>query len=402
MLSTEDKIKRAHVFLMKHKETAWYSGFLMMGESRVDDNCPTAYTDGVNKVYGRKFIDSLPKEQVNAVVLHECLHIVLRHPLTGRRLFEEDAKTANQAADYVVNNIIMNLRDRANILLPESGLYDPQYANMNIVEVYNILRKKKQQQQQQQDGSSQDGGSPGEPGGDSNAGDSQDGSPLDEHDFGKPMTPEEMKDAHEKADRALREGALLAGRLGLELPRAITDMMQPVIDWREVLRDFVMAQSRGSDELTWRQFNRRHLANDLLLPTQINETMGELVIAIDTSASISQAQINEFASELVSICDTVTPESLRVLWWDTMVHGEQHFTEYGNLHGALKPQGHGGTRVSCVSEYIAKHNIAPEAVIVFTDGYLESDIKWSVAAPTLWVVTENKRFTPPTGILVNM
>lgn len=401
MLSAEDKIKRANIFLMKHKEVAWYSGFLMMGESRVDDNCSTAYTDGVNKVYGRNFIDGLTKEEVNGLVLHECMHIVLRHPIHGRRLFEEDAKTANQAADYVVNSIILNLKDTQNIRLPESRLYDPKYTNMTLVEVYNDLRKKQQQQEQeqQQDGS---GGSQGEPSSGGSSSDGQQGKPLDEHDFSKPMTPEEMKQANEDADRALREGALLAGRLGLDLPRAITDLMQPAVDWRAVLRDFVMAQARGKDEMTWRQFNRRHLANDLLLPTSINETMGELVVAIDTSASISQQQINEFASELVSICDTVTPESLRVLWWDTMVHGEQQFTEYSNLQSALKPQGHGGTRVSCVSEYIAKQRISPEAVIVFTDGYLESEIKWQVSAPTLWLVTENKHFAPPTGTVVRM
>jgi predicted metal-dependent peptidase len=53
--------------------------------------------------------------------------------------------------------------------------------------------------------------------------------------------------------------------------------------------------------------------------------------------------------------------------------------------------------VSCVSEYINKERINAECVIVFTDGYVESDITWNINSPTLWMVTENKGFEPPVG-----
>jgi predicted metal-dependent peptidase len=90
------------------------------------------------------------------------------------------------------------------------------------------------------------------------------------------------------------------------------------------------------------------------------------------------------------------------LWWDTEVHGEQVFSpeDYNNLKDILKPQGGGGTMVSCVSDYINTKKINSEAVIVFTDGYLESDIKWNISVPTLWLVTQAKSFTPPSGKVV--
>ena len=66
----------------------------------------------------------------------------------------------------------------------------------------------------------------------------------------------------------------------------------------------------------------------------------------------------------------------------------------------LKPQGGGGTKVSSVSEYINKNNINADAVVVFTDGYVELDIKWDISSPTLWVVTEKKGFMPPNGKVV--
>jgi predicted metal-dependent peptidase len=91
-----------------------------------------------------------------------------------------------------------------------------------------------------------------------------------------------------------------------------------------------------------------------------------------------------------------------VLWWDTDVHGEQVFLpeHYDNIKELLKPQGGGGTTVSCVSEYLNKSRVEAEAVIVFTDGYVEDDITWNLKCPTLWLVTQNNNFVAPSGKVV--
>jgi hypothetical protein len=52
----ETRIKRAHIALMKHPETALYSGVMLMGTTEVVDAKFTAYTDGVNKKYSRSFL----------------------------------------------------------------------------------------------------------------------------------------------------------------------------------------------------------------------------------------------------------------------------------------------------------------------------------------------------------
>jgi predicted metal-dependent peptidase len=396
MLTQEERVMKAHITMMKHPETALYSGVMMMGTTEVIDTPVTAYTDGVNKRYGRAFLEKVCKDQleVNGLVLHENLHISLRHMIHNRDLFEEDRSIANQAADYVVNSIINNLKDTRLAKLPEGGLYDPRFKDMSMREIYRILKE------EQEEGG---GGGKGDEGDDQGSGS---GSPdkknkdyeFDEHDTSGDMTIDQLKDANERIDRALREGALLAGRLGVDIPREITEILKPVVDWKEALRDFVSASCKGKDEYTWRKFNRRMLANDMYLPTVENETIGEVIVAIDTSGSIGQDQINEFASELVSICEAVEPDAVRILWWDTKVHGQQVFTEnYANIGGMLKPQGGGGTKVSCVSEYINKHKLKAECVIVFTDGYLEHDVKWEISDPTLWMITDNKNWEVPSG-----
>lgn len=409
-LTTEQRIKKAHVALMKHPETALFSGVLMLGETSVVDEAITAYTDGLNKRYGRAFVDAVCEKdaQLNALVLHENLHIVFRHLLHNRDLFMENRQRANMAADYVVNDVIANIKDKSLVELPMGALVDEKYHNMNMREVYRLLKDECEggkggggsQKPKKGNGS---GGSEPQNGDDGNG--NGNGYKFDDHDIdgaaGHGATAEEVKEIDNKIDRAIREGALLAGRLGAKVPRSITELLDPKIDWRNELREFVTSSTKGKDEYTWRKFNRRLLPNDIYMPTVENETIGEVVVAIDTSGSIGQEQINEFATELASICEAVNPEAVRVLWWDTMVHGEQRFADnYQNIGSMLKPMGGGGTRVSCVSEYLNKHKIKAECVLVFTDGYVENSPKWEVNSPTLWLVTARKGWTPPAGRVV--
>jgi len=384
MATQETRLKKAHISLMKHPETALYSGVMLMGKSSVEDEKFTAYTDGVNKRYSREFISKLSDAELRGLVLHENLHVALKHIQRFKKEFKAEPMLINASADYVVNDIILNLNDRSFLTLPEDRLYDAKYRNWSVREVYEDLKK------QRQDNNTPQGGN--------------EYKTLDDHDFesSQNMTEAEAKELSSKIDKALREGGILAGRMGAKIPRTIQELLEPKVDWREVLREFVTSATRGSDEYTWRRFNKRLMANDIYMPSMENESVGELVVAIDTSGSIGGQELTEFASELASICSVCTPSKVRVLWWDTEVHGEQVFSpeDYNNLKDILKPQGGGGTMATCVSDYINAKKINSEAVIVFTDGYLESVIKWVISAPTLWLVTQAKDFTPPSGKVV--
>lgn len=400
-MNQEMRIKKAHIALMKHPETALYSGVILMGESSVvDDDNMTAYTDGFNKRYGKKFCEKLPDAELRALILHENLHVALNHCGRFRKDFQENPKLMNVCADYVVNDVIVHLEDKGLAKLPEGGLYDEKYHNWSVREVLNDLK-----QQMSQSNDSADAGT----GDDASAGSQPKQSlldslkTLDEHDFtASEKSHKELEEQTTKIENALKEGAILAGRLGGKTPRAIDEMFEPKVDWRTVLRDFVSSSVRGSDEYSWRKFNKRMVANDMYLPSMENESVGELVVAIDTSGSIGNKELSEFASELSAICETVTPESVRVVWWDYDVHGEQMFTpqDYASIRSLLKPLGGGGTRVSCVSRYITEKQINAEAIVVFTDGYVEGDIEWNISTPTLWLVTENKNFDGVAGHVV--
>ena len=431
----ETRIKRGHVALMKHPETALYAGVMLMGTTEVADENFTAYTDGVNKRYSRPFLETIVSEaKLRGLILHENLHVALKQIPFGKSMFKENAKMANLAADFVVNDVIENIKGTVAgsnpperiVELPDGAVYDAMFHNWSMREVYNYLKQhakpspKKQKPQPGKpcpNGSDQGGeqpdSDPSEGGQQSGQGQGQqqewdsvtvngktyDLSNSDEHDFEKlldGMTHEQIKEINDSIDKALREGGMLAGRMGAKLPRAITDLLEPKVDWREALRDFVSSTTKGKDEFTWRRMNKRHMANDIYTPSVENETIGEVIVAIDTSGSIGSAELTEFASELASICGVCEPEQVRVLWWDTIVHGEQVFKDdYANIAGLLKPLGGGGTHVSSVSEYINKQSLKAECVIVFTDGYVEHDIKWNISSPTLWMITGNKGLTVP-------
>ena len=386
----ETRIKRGHMTLMKHRDTALYSGVMLMGSSEVADNVPTAYTDGVNKKYGRKFLESIADEsKVRGLILHENLHVALKQITHGRSMFKDNPKLANLAADFVVNDVIVNIiatlpnsRERL-VELPDGGFYDPMFHDWSMRQVFNYLKKNCKDKNSEKDGEVEVNGK------------TYDLSNGDEHDF---PTEGDTKDINDKVDRALREGGMLAGRMGGNMPRVISDLLTPKVDWREALREFVSSAMKGKDEFTWRRMNKRHLANDVYLPSMENETIGEIIVAIDTSGSIGSHEITEFATELASICDVVSPERVRVLWWDTKVHGEQIFDEqYNDIASLLKPRGGGGTRASCVNEYINQEKLTAECVLMFTDGYLESDLHWAISCPTLWMITRNNSFEPPMG-----
>lgn len=397
-VSTHDatlKLKKAHIKLMRHPETCLYAGVILMGESSVDVGVPTAYTDGVNKRYGKDFLDKLSMAETCGLVMHENLHVLLKHIPRHKDLMRKDARLANVAMDFVVNDIIMELskKDAELIKLPKGALYDPKYHDWSVRQVWDDLVKNMQGGKNCQASDSVSGESNG------GYGHLQ---PLDEHD---PSATDEMDEAAAKKlsddiTDAINQGSIIAGRFGAKIPRAVKDVLKPKVDWREELREFVTEATSGRTDYSWRRLNRKQLINDLFLPSVESERVGEGVMANDTSGSISDDLLSMVGAEIASICETCMPERMRVLWWDTKVHGEQVFEDnYDGIASMLKPMGGGGTKLSCVSDYVRDNEMNPAFMVVFTDGYVEHNVEWNVSCPVLWLLPpkHNADFNPPGG-----
>ena len=388
-LTTEQRLNKCVVDIMANPKYYALTGILMIGEKRICDTTPTAYTNGRDEVYGRAFCDSLNDAELRFLILHECYHKLYRHLVTWKHLWEENKQLANMACDYVINIKIAddNQDGFATMTGPlTKGCYDVKYRGMDSAEVYNMLK-----QDPPQDGG--DGGSGG------------DGQSLDEHgwDDAQEMTPDEQNELAREIDEAIRQGALVAGKTGSGGDRDLQDLLQPQVDWREVLRDFITTTCTGNDYSTWRRPNRRFMSSGVYLPSGISESVDELVIATDMSASIGDREVAVALTEIKSIADTVHPEAVRLLYWDTQVCQDERYESHDldTMVESTRPKGGGGTSVECVPEYMTAKHITPQAVIVITDGYLGGAWgQWS--CPVLWVVIDNDSAKPDCGVTVHV
>ena len=122
-LTVEQRIQRAHVWLMKHPKYCLYSGIFMLGKTEVKDDVATACTDGRNVEYGRKFVNELPEAEVRGLILHENLHKAFRHLSMWKHLYKENPTMANMACDYVINLMIYDSdKNGQDVALPKDGL----------------------------------------------------------------------------------------------------------------------------------------------------------------------------------------------------------------------------------------------------------------------------------------
>jgi len=253
------------------------------------------------------------------------------------------------------------------------GLIDERFRGMNAKQVFDILRE-----EQEREG----GEGEGEGGG------------LDDHDWdgAQEMTAEEKKDLAREIDQAIRQGLMaqqkIAGKGAGDIDRELEGLLEPKVNWREVLRDFVKTTCHAKDASSWRKVNRRYLSTGTYMPTLIGEKVGHLVVAIDTSGSIGGSELAEFLSEVKGIAEEVNPEMVDLLYWDCEVAGHETYSgsTASDIPNSTKPRGGGGTSPSCVSTYLKEKNIQPECVIVLTDGYVGGDWGSEWTAPVMWCI----------------
>jgi hypothetical protein len=382
----ERKLKKAKITLMRTPEFIHLSGVMMAGKTSVDDNTPTAYTNGRDEVYGRNILTWMNPKEIAFVVLHEVMHKAKRDLVTWYPLFKIDARCANQACDYVNNLILVNADpEEKYIAMPQKdgkpfGLLDRRFEGMTTKHVFEILRKEQKER--------------GEKGGD------EVGEGFDEHGWedAHGMTEQEKEELTREIDRALRQGQIAAQKAGKgngDMERAISELLKPKVDWKALLREFITSTCNNKDVSSWRKVNRRFVGHDIYMPSLIGESVGRVVVGVDTSGSIGGTILNRFLSEVKALADEVKPEAIDLLYWDTNVAGHEVYdrSNMGSLVDSTKPKGGGGTDPSCVTPYLKHKQIKPECIIMLTDGCIGSD--WGTYdVPVLWVVVGSDAVAP--------
>lgn len=319
---------------------------------------PTAATNGAYIKYNPDFCRELDDDQLKFLVAHECMHPMLEHPF---RLHGREPMKFNKAADYVINH---HLNEQKIGTFIKGGCLDVNIYNAgggSTDGIYKIL--------------------PDEPEGGGGNGPGGTGNDLQQAP-GTEAERQQMADEWKVMVAQAMQAAKMMGKMPVGMERLVEQMLNPKVDWREVLRRFV--QKCRTDMRSFARPNRRFIQQGFYMPVVTGEAIGEIVFAIDCSGSIGQEELDQFAAEIFSVKEETNPVRIHLIYFDSEVSHVGKFERDDELH--VEMHGGGGTAFSPVFEKIEELAIEPVACIFLTD-LCCSDFGPAPDYPVLWVST---------------
>jgi len=383
-MTLTQRVQACNIDCMRHPKFALLSSVICMGKSEVVEKMPTAATNGRDKKYGAAFITPLNRKQLRYLVLHENFHVALKHCILFKDARKKYPKLTNVAHDYVVNALIEELDPNFDFVERPSPTLciDRKYFGWSFPQVMNDLIKQGRKEPEDGDG---DGGEGFD-------------EPIDAHEDGDfADDPAERDKLEKQIDDANRQGEILARKMagkeggGRDI---FGTAKERVNNWTEAMPDWIKYITAGDENWRCCPPNKRLLASGFVTPLQLRASVGEIVIAADTSCSMYRYYGLLFV-EIARICQQVKPEAVRVIWWDTAVCAVQEFkpADYEQIATSLAPKGGGGTVPQVVVNYLTKNKINAKAIVWLSDGYLGCDTP-DTPMPSLWGIVANDSFVP--------
>jgi predicted metal-dependent peptidase len=347
-----------------------------------DSSVRTMQTDGVSIRYNPDFVAGLSRSLLRSTIAHETMHCAtLHHTRRGGR----NLRRWNIACDYAINPLLVE----AGFELPDGMLLDPAYAGLSAEDIYARLPP--------DDGEENDGQDNDDPGGmggvtdppldGAGSGDGGASAQPDHPGQSGPRLPSTADLARQEETWAIAtaQAEATARAMGIgagDAARAIREQVAPKVDWRDVLRRYLSAAAKS--DYAWTPPNRRHIARGLYLPSLRSETLGPVVVAVDTSGSIDDATLAAFSAEVTAILDEAAPEVIHVVYCDDAIAGTETYQAGDAID--LTPRGGGGTAFRPVFDWITGSDIQPVCAIYLTD--LDGDdFGPAPDYPVLWVST---------------
>lgn len=355
----------------------------------------TMATDGKTIAYNPEWVCSISHKERAAVVAHEVLHKTQRHHLRRR---ERDFDTWNRACDIEINPILLEsgLKLPGEPLLPGRGEYRYIPPGLAVDEIFDLIWAKEHEpkpqggnDQQGQDGQGQDGqdGQGSDPGGC--------GAVKDFQGTAAQQAAEDMDSqlvAVQAAEACKGRGDLPAG-----IARLIGEIVAPKTPWEEILREYVSQIAKN--DYSWRRPNRRYIQQGIYLPSLRSEELGDVVVVLDTSGSISGEMLQRFAGEVQGILEPYQCRAT-VLYHHHLVYDRQEWSpDDGPL--VLHDTQAGGTSHEPVFQEIDQMPEEPVLVIALTD--MDSCFPSKPPAyPVIWARVGKGGTIPVWGTLVDL
>lgn len=332
--------------------------------------CPTAATDGKYFYYNKHFVAALSDAETVFLMGHEVLHCVYDHMDANRR-GDRHPVLWNVANDYVINGDLIDARVGEEIKLVQI-CHDWKYRGKISEEVYDDLYEQAKEDGRIMEMDSFDVHLDREEGDDAGSGSASKGNTDGEEEGEGPAkyTAEEKEQIKQEFQNAVMQSAKAAGAGNLPggVKRLLNDLLNPQLDWRQLLA--MQIQSVMRSDYTMATPSRKGLNEGYYLPGLDRETTIDIVAALDMSGSIFDDMARDFLSELKGIMDQYTDFKIHLLCFDTEVYNPKVFTQ--NDMGEFMEyelNGGGGTDFDCVFDWMKEEGVQPKKLVMFTDGY---------------------------------
>lgn len=426
MALSESKIKGCIKRLLLSRMRILYNhvfyGLLLMHMIyAVSEEIETACTDGVRITFGIDFLDSLSDSELDFVMMHEILHVVLQHCFRGD---VEDPEAYNIAADIVVNSNIMleNGMKASSITLSKYGTsmhvapdgkegHEYTAEQVYVMLPKNLNKKGNNKSHGSADGRAKKGNnkSPGSAVGRAKKEISKEQhQPVrvwDDHSrWGKYEEDDTLRDVwvkrFEDAAEAIkiRDPSNARGLLPAFAERILKELKKTQTDWRTILNDFIQEEVV---DYSFAPPDRRFDDSPFFLPdfNGKEDRVEDILFMIDTSGSMSDDMIAAAYSEVKGAIDQFNGKLKGWLgFFDAAIIKPQPFSDE-NEFKIIKPAGGGGTDFQIIFEYVFHHmsDKLPASIIILSDGYAPFPLeKLAGGIPVLWLLN-NEEVNPPWG-----
>ena len=329
--------------------------------------CPTLATDGKYFYYNRHFVAAMSDGECVFGMGHEILHCVYDHFDVARR-GDRDPRLWNIANDYVINADLIDANIGEQIKLVDI-CFDWKYRGQISEEIYDDLFKQAEEEGRVIDVNPLDIHLDRAEGDDEGAGQSSNGNDEGKEGPAK-YTAEEKENIKQEFQNAVMQSAKAAGAGNLPggVKRMLDKLLNPTLDWRELLA--MQIQSTIRSDYTYQTPSRKGQDSGFYLPGMDRETTIDIVAALDMSGSIMDEMAMDFLSEFKGIMDQYTDFNIHLVCFDTEIHNPQVFTQ-NNMEEFMDYElgGGGGTDFDCVFNWMKEEGIQPKKLVMFTDGY---------------------------------
>ncbi|MDH5571602.1 MAG: VWA-like domain-containing protein, partial [Gammaproteobacteria bacterium] len=176
--------------------------------------------------------------------------------------------------------------------------------------------------------------------------------------------------------------ALQAGKLDGDMARLVDFLLQPALPWRSLLAHY-MSMTARDDYSYMRPSSRR--GEPAIYPS-LRSAQINIIIAIDTSGSISESEINEFVSEIDAIKSLIRAR-ITLLACDAELESgcPWIYESWDAFTLPRKLKGGGGTRFSPVFDWAERQDRPADLLVYFTDADGKFP-EYTPNYPVLWLV----------------